>query len=57
MQYMNKTERDLVQLLLQGETITSAAKLLELDPAYARVILSRMKTRLAALFDLPDGFP
>jgi RNA polymerase sigma-70 factor (ECF subfamily) len=57
MQYMNKTERDLVQLLLQGETITSAANLLELNPAYARVLLSRMKTRLAALFNLPDGFP
>src|SRR5262249_37664192 len=57
MQYMNKTERDLVQLLLQDETITSAAKLLGLDPKYARVLLSRMKTRLAAMFDLPEGFP
>jgi hypothetical protein len=57
MQHMNKTERELVQLRLQGETITSAAKLLGLKPAYARVLLGRMKTRLAAMFDLPEGFP
>jgi DNA-directed RNA polymerase specialized sigma24 family protein len=55
--YMNKTERELVQLLLQGHTTASAAKLLEMNPDYARALLSRMKKRLAGMFDLPPGFP
>ncbi|HKB41852.1 MAG TPA: ECF-type sigma factor [Gemmataceae bacterium] len=57
MKYMNETEKALVQLLLQGHTITSAARLLELTPAYARVLLSRMRARLGTMFDLPRGFP
>jgi DNA-directed RNA polymerase specialized sigma24 family protein len=57
MTYMNKTEKELVELLLQGHTITSAAKLRELSPAYARVLIGRMKTRLAGMFELPAGFP
>jgi DNA-directed RNA polymerase specialized sigma24 family protein len=57
MKYMNETEKELVQLLLQGHTITSAATLLALSPAYARVLMSRMKARLATMFDLPRGFP
>jgi DNA-directed RNA polymerase specialized sigma24 family protein len=55
--YMNKTERELVQLLLQGHTTASAAKLLELDAHYARVLMGRMAARLAGIFDLPPGFP
>src|SRR5262245_53077286 len=55
--YMNKTEKELVELLLQGHTITSAANLQGLNPAYARVLIGRMKTRLAGMFELPEGFP
>jgi DNA-directed RNA polymerase specialized sigma24 family protein len=57
MKYMNKTEKELVELLLQGHTITSAANLRGLTPAYARVLIGRMKARLAGMFDLPAGFP
>ena len=57
MKYMNKTEKELVQLLLQGHTTASAAELLGIKPAYARVLMSRMKARLAAMFELPAGFP
>jgi DNA-directed RNA polymerase specialized sigma24 family protein len=55
--YMNPTERKLVDLLLQGHTITSAAELLGLKPAYARVLYGRMKVRLAGMFELPPEFP
>ena len=53
--YMNQTEKELVDLLLQGHTITSAAELLGLKPAYARVLYGRMKVRLGGEFppDLP----
>jgi DNA-directed RNA polymerase specialized sigma24 family protein len=57
MKYMNETEKELVRLCLQGHTITSAAEHLKLTPAYARVLLGRMRARLAAMFDLPLGFP
>ncbi len=57
MRYMSKTEKELVELLLQGHTITSAAKLRGLTPAYARVLIGRMKARLATMFELPAGFP
>jgi RNA polymerase sigma factor (sigma-70 family) len=57
MKYMNKTEKELVELLLQGHTITSAARLLGLTPAYARVLKGRMAARLGAMFQLPEGFP
>jgi DNA-directed RNA polymerase specialized sigma24 family protein len=54
LKYMSKTEKELVQLLRQGHTITSAAQLLELTPAYARVIMGRLRARLG---ELPEGFP
>src|SRR5262249_43433483 len=57
MRYMNKTEKELVGLIREGHTITDAAKLLGLSPAYARVLLSRMRARLDTMFDLPAGFP
>jgi hypothetical protein len=55
--YMNQTEKELVDLLLQGHTITSAAELRGLKPAYARVLIGRMRTRLAGMFELPPDFP
>jgi DNA-directed RNA polymerase specialized sigma24 family protein len=55
--YMNPTEKELVDLLLQGHTITSAAKLRGLTPGYARVLVGRMRARLAAMFELPADFP
>jgi hypothetical protein len=55
--YMDRTEKALVELRLQDHTITSAAQQLGLDPNYARVILGRMKKRLAGMFDLPVDFP
>jgi RNA polymerase sigma-70 factor (ECF subfamily) len=57
MKYMNKTEQELVRLRLEDHTLESAARLLGLDPGYARVIMGRMKERLAAMFELPVGFP
>jgi DNA-directed RNA polymerase specialized sigma24 family protein len=57
MEYMNQTEKALVELRLEGHTIASAAKLRGITPAYARVIIGRMKIRLGGMFDLPEGFP
>jgi DNA-directed RNA polymerase specialized sigma24 family protein len=57
MRYMNKTEQELVKWLLQGHTTASAAEQLGIKPAYARVLMGRMKARLATMFELPAGFP
>src|SRR5262249_45728429 len=57
MRYMNETEKALVELLRQGHTITSAAGELGLTPAYARVLLGRMKVRLGTTPGFPEGFP
>jgi DNA-directed RNA polymerase specialized sigma24 family protein len=57
MKYMNKTEKELVRLRLQHHTLESAARVLGLDPGYARVFIGRMKERLGAMFELPEAFP
>jgi DNA-directed RNA polymerase specialized sigma24 family protein len=57
MTYMSKTEQELVRLILQGHTTASAAEHLGIKPAYARVLMSRMKARLATMFELPESFP
>jgi RNA polymerase sigma-70 factor (ECF subfamily) len=53
--HMSETEIALVKLRLEGHTTASAARELGLDPAYARVLLGRMRERLAPMFDLPEG--
>jgi DNA-directed RNA polymerase specialized sigma24 family protein len=57
MKYMDETEKGLVELQRQGLSITAAAERRGLNPAYARVLMSRMRTRLGTMFDFPPGFP
>jgi DNA-directed RNA polymerase specialized sigma24 family protein len=56
LKYMSKTEKDLFQLYRQHHTITAAANVLGLTPAYARVLWGRMKARLGTMFKLPEDF-
>ncbi len=52
--HLDKTERELVELIRQGHTTKSAADALGLDPDFARVKLWRAKKRLAASGRLRD---
>jgi DNA-directed RNA polymerase specialized sigma24 family protein len=52
---MSKTQRELAERVMDGQTIAAAARALGLTPQYARVIWGRMRTELHEIF--PDSFP